>query len=252
MAEDPKTVFREAQAALTCAAQKCFYYPACGLDFIYPLQHFSKWCDNFIFCDWKVGDRQLFLDQINTIRAERPEGIADVAPDFFTSVLRRADVRKLANMEEILARFFSEMPSNLRRFLADPPSPERHFAELWITASGGEKKFVRVFWLGMEGVNIYSKLFSQKNIAPRILCIKNWGLIESEWTSFGTWQAHLGQVVQAGPHKPELLVARKGDHDWPWTRPVTEFTDWDDQPVIMWARKKPTSRNQQVRKRKSR
>jgi hypothetical protein len=89
-------------------------------------------------------------------------------------------------------------------------------------------------------------------VPPRILRIKNWGLIGGEWTPFGNWQAHLGKVVQAGPRRPELLVARKGDHDWPWTLCVDEFKDWDDQPVMMWARKRPTPRNRLGRKRRSR
>jgi hypothetical protein len=247
MAEDPKTVLIKAREALIFAVKICFYYPACGLDFLYPLQHFSDRCDTFVFCDWKVGDKQLFLDQINTIKAGRPEGIADVAPDFFDSLLQQADVEKLANMEDILARFFQAMPPNLRRFLADPSSQEKHYAELWITDSGGEKKFVRVFWFAMEGVNIYWKLFAQHGIAPRILCIKNWGRHDDNdndkkwWTPFGEWQAHLGQVVQDSHSEPEFLVARKGDHNWPWTVPVAEFNDWGEQQVVMWEREKPAS-----------
>jgi hypothetical protein len=161
-------------------------------------------------------------------------------------------VKALANMEQFLAKFFPELPWNLAAYLANPLSPKGHYAELWVTTQRGKPKFVRVFWLAMEGVNLYWKLFAQRGIAPRILCIKNWGHIGGEWTPFGNWQAHLAQVVQAGPRKPELLVARKGDHDWPWTLPVAEFNDWDDQPVMMWARKRPTPRKRLGRKRRSR
>jgi hypothetical protein len=255
MAEDPKTIFkrmtehtrkvREALTLVSNGESRCFYYPACGDDFIYPLQNFSDRCDTFVFCDWRAGNKELFLE---TIRA-----VPDVELGNELSLYPMKDVNELASMEHILADFFPQMPPNLRRFVANPASQQGHYVELRITATGGAEKIVRVFWLAMEGVNIYWKLFARKGIAPRILCIKNWGQSDDEWwTPFGDCWAHLAKVVRDGPSAPELLVARQGDHDWPWTLPVAEFNDWDDQPVIMWAREKPTSRNQQVRKRKPR
>jgi hypothetical protein len=251
MAEDPKPFLKRMAEAQRKAVKKCFYYPCCGSDLIYPLQHFSRWCENFIFCDWNAANRNSFRDQINSIKAERPEGIPDVAPDFFASCLHRDD-KELADMEDILAKFFRQMPPRLRRFLAHPSSQERDSAELWITASDGEPKFVRVSWLAMEGVNIYWKLFAHRGLAPRILCLKNWGRHDDDesWTPFGEWQEHLGQVVRDSHSEPEFLVAREGDHDWPWTKRVDEFNDWGDRPVILWARQKPTPLKRPIRERK--
>jgi len=230
------------------------YYPACGSDFAYPLRRFSNLCDTFVFCDWSEGGGARFVAAIEEIKAHRPQRFPDNAPDFNHYPVDEGDVKELANMDHFLAKFFPELPSNLAGYLANPHSPKGHYAELWITAEHGKPRFLRVFWLAMEGVNLYWKLFSRKGTAPRILCIKNWGHIGGEWTPFGNWQAHLGQVVQTGPRKPELLVAREGDHDWPWTLPVGSFKDWDaleEKPIIMWRRKNPASRKRQVGKRKN-
>src|ERR1035437_1305710 len=229
------------------------YYPACGSDFAYPIRRFSDRCDTFVFCDWRNGGGGAsFVAAIKGLKAPRPQRRRDDAPDFIDYPVEEDDVKELANMEHFLAKFFPELPSNLAAYLANPLSPKGHYAGLWVAAKRGKPKFVRVFWLAMEGVNLYWKLFTQRGIAPRILCIKNWGHIGGEWTPFGNWQANLAQVVQAGPRKPELLVARKGDHDWPWTPRVDEVKGWDNQPVMMWARKTPTSQKQQVQKRKRR
>ena len=259
MAEDPKATFRrmsehtrkvrEALTLVSSGESRCFYYPACGDDFIYPLQHFSNRCDTFVFCDWRTGNKKVFLERIRAVPGVDPDiDLGNELPLYPVE-----DVKELANMEHILADFFPQIPPNLRRFLANPASQEGHYVELQITATGGEKKLVRVFWLAMEGVNIYWKLFARKGIAPRILCIKNWGRGDDTWwTPFGDCWAHLAKVVRDGPSEPEWLIARNGDHDWPWTLPVGRFKGWGDQPVMMWARKKPKSGKQQVRKRKSR
>jgi len=134
------------------------------------------------------------------------------------------------------------VPLSLRRFLAHPSSQERESAELWIVASDGKRKFVRVSWLAMEGVNIYWKLFARRNMAPRILCLKNWRRQNDEsWTRFGDWREHLGRIVQESHREPEFLVARKDDHDWPWTERKKEFKEWGQKPVFMWARKENNS-----------
>ena len=229
-----------------------FFYPACGSDIAYPLRHFSDRCRTFIFCDWTNGAEKSFLDEVKKLKVARPQRNTDDARDFLHFPLDQADVREVAALHHLLVRFFPDLHPTLATYLANPASPKGHYAELWVAAADNTPRFVRVFWLAMEGVNLYWKLFAQKRKAPRILCIKNRGDNAFRWTPFGKWQAHLGQVVQAGPRKPELLVARKGDHDWPWTLPVAEFNDWDDRPVVMWARKKPKSREQQVRKLKSR
>ena len=255
MAEDPKTFFKciskrrerstreqmfkaqlYALKFLSKGEEACFYYPACGPDFMYPLQHFSGRCETFVFCDWTGGDEEAFLQRIETIKAPRPQCVPDDAPDFLHFSLDQTDVKALANMEHILEVFFPDMPANLRGFLAAPPSQKGHYVELWISANDGEKKFVRVFWLGMEGVNIYWKLFARNGTAPRILCLKNADHVGGEWTPFGNWQEPLGRVVEDGRSEPEFLVVPKGDqYDWPWTLRVNEF-DWDGQPVVMWAR----------------
>jgi hypothetical protein len=229
-----------------------FYYPACGSDIAYPLRHLSDRCSTFIFCDWTKDAERSFLDVVTKLKAARPRRIPDDARDFLHFPLGHADVREVAALHHLLVKFFPEMHPNLATYLANPASPKGHYAELWVTATDDTPRFIRVLWLGMEGVNLYWKLFAQKRKAPRILCIKNRGDHGDRWTRFGDWQAHLAQVVQAGPRKPELLVARKGDHDWPWTLPVATFNDWENQPVMMWARKTPTSQNQQVQKRKRR
>ena len=228
-----------------------FYYPACGSDFAYPLRRFSDRCGTFIFCDWTNGTEKSFLDEVKKIKVGRPPGDER---DFLDFPLDQNDVKELASLDHLLAKFFPDMPWTLATYLANPASPKGHYAELWVTAADNTPRFVRVFWLAMEGVNLYWKLFAQKRKAPRILCIKNWGHIGGEWTSFGNWQAHLAQVVRDGPRKPELLIAREGDHDWPWTLRVDEFTDWDvleERHTMMWRREKPASRNQQVGKRKN-
>jgi len=274
MAEDPKAFLKrmgEARAALNQDQPvrariqahealsggkrgRVFYYPACGSDFAYPLRRFSDRCNTFVFCDWRKGGAAAsFVAAMEGIKTPRPLRCPDDAPDFIHFPVEEGDVKELANMEHFLATFFPELPSNLAAYLANPPSPRGHYAELWVAGKRGKPRFVRVFWLAMEGVNLYWKLFAQKGTAPRILCIKNWGHIGGEWTPFGNCWAHLAKVVRDGPSEPELLVARKGDHDWPWTRLVDEYDDWDhDHTVIMWAREKPTPRKGLGRKRRSR
>ncbi len=265
MAEDPKEFLRlnsererktqeqmlkarlYALKLVSTGEEACFYYPACGSDFIYPLQYFSDRCDTFVFCDWMGGDENSFLEWIKTINAAGSPLIPDDAPDFLHFPLDQTDVKDLANMEHILGVFFPDMPANLRGFLADPPSAKGHYAELWVTTrhgiNDGPQKFVRVFWLAMEGVNTYWKLFTRNMIAPRILCINNWHHVVGAWAPFGNWQEYLGKVVQEGRCEPEFLVAPKGaPHDWPWRLPVKEF-NWDGQPVMMWAKEKPASPN---------
>lgn len=155
---------------ISTGKSQCFYYPACGDDFTYPLQHFSDQCDTFVFCDWMAGNKNLFLERIRTVPGVDPNvNLRDTLPCNLI-----ADVKELANMEHILADVFPQMPPNLRRFLANPALQEGHYVELQIIATGGERKVVRVLWLAMEGVNIYWKLFASKGIAPLILCIKNW------------------------------------------------------------------------------
>jgi hypothetical protein len=231
-----------------------FCYPACGSDIAYPLRRFSDRCGTFIFCDWTNGAEKSFLDGVKKLKADRPIRTPDDARDFLHFPLGQIDVKELAALHHLLIKFFPDMHPNLATHLANPSSAKGRYAELWVTAADSTKRFVRVFWFAMEAVNLYLQLFARKRKAPRILCIKNRGDHGNRWTPFGNWQAHLGQVVQAGPRKPEWLVARQGDHDWPWTVPVAKSKDWDvfeEKPIMMWRRKKPASRNQQVAKRKS-
>jgi hypothetical protein len=253
MAEDPKAIFkrisnytRKAQEALesiSSGKSQCFYYPGCGNDFIYPLLHFSDKCDTFVFCDWRVGDRNSFLKEIRTI----PN--VTICDD--RSIPVKDDPKELANMKDILAKFFPQIPPNLRQFLGNPSSKDGQFVELRM---GNAEKIVQVFWLAMEGVNVYWKLFASRSIAPRILCIKkNWGVdCDNGWTRFEDCWGHLAAVVRDSACEPEWLVTRENRHNWPWTQLVDRFVDWDDRPVIMWAREKPTPRKRLGRKRRSR
>jgi hypothetical protein len=260
MAEDPKAFLKRMSAARAAVNQKqfvraqtrahrllsrgkptrAFYYPACGSDFVRPLQHFSDRCDTFVFCDWGGGGAAQFVAAMKGMKADRPRRFPDDAPDFIQFPIDRGRVKELANMGHFLVKFFPELPPNLAAYLGNPPSSKGHYAELWIKPKHGRRRFVRVFWLAMEAVNLYWKLFARRGIAPRILCIKNWGHIGGEWTPFGNWQAHLGQTVRAGRVAPELLVARENDHDWPWTVQVDRFDDWDERPVLVLKRKSGT------------
>ncbi|MCI0534815.1 MAG: hypothetical protein L0Z50_06280, partial [Verrucomicrobiales bacterium] len=94
------------------------------------------------------------------------------------------------------------------------------------------------FFFALEGVSLYVNLFVARQAAPKILCIKNWGHIGGEWTPFGNWQAHLGQVVRDSRRYPEYLIACKGDHDWPYKTFVQDFPDWPEHHPQMWARTK--------------
>lgn len=230
---------------------RVFYYPGCGSDFARPLRRFSDRCDTFIFCDWSGGEAETFVAAIKGIKSDRPARGPDDAPDFIHFPLDEGDVKELANMGQFLVKFFPELPPNLASFLANPLSARGRYAELWITTEHGGCKFVRVFWLAMEGVNLYWKLFARRGTAPRILCIKNWGHTGGEWTPFGNWKAHLGQTVRAGRVAPELLVAREGDHDWPWRVQVECVEDWDERPVWVWKRKSGTLNANQKAKEQS-
>ncbi len=244
MAEDPKEFLRrmsahttkveEALKSIESGKSHCFYYPGCGNDFIYPLQHFSDKCDTFVFCDWKVGDRDSFLERMRTI--------PDVTIRNDTSLPVIDALKRLANMEDILARFFPQIPPNLRQFVGNPAikaGEEGQFVELKI---GNAEKIVKVFWLAMEGVNVYWRLFGKHRIAPRILCIKkHLGLdCDNGWTHFEDWGGYLAAVVRDSACEPEWLVTRENGHNWPWTQVVDRFVDWDDRPVIMWGRQRPT------------
>lgn len=264
MAEDPKAFFKRMSTDRAVVNQKhmllarqyanrflskaeitgVFCYLGCGSDFAYPLQHFSDRCDTFVFCDWTNGAENLFLDRIKGLKVDRPRRVPDDLPDFLDFPLDQTIVGELANMGHLLTRFFPSMASNLVTYLANPASAKGHYAEFWVKDSNDTSKFVRVFWLAMEGVNLYTKLFTENQTAPRVLCIKNWGHIGGEWTPFGNWQAHLGTIVRTSRKKPEYLVAREEDHDWPWTVRVAEFRDWDDRPVIVWARNQAAVRRQ--------
>lgn len=255
MPEDPKRVFkiitertrkvREALKLVSSGKSPCFYYPACGDDFAYPLQHFSDRCDTFVFCDWNEHEPTSFVAAIKKINSISARGLLEFAID-------AVDVEGLANMQQLMAKFFPKLPANLAAYLSDPPRSKGHYAELSVKQKRRKPKLVQALWFAMEGVNLYSKLFASQGTAPRILCIKNWGHNRDAWTPFGNSWAHLAKLVQDGRSGPEFLIARENDHDWPWTRFVDGFDDWDDQPVFMWARQQPTPRNKEGRKRRGR
>ena len=241
MPENPKAVLKQMSApirkvdqalkSISSGNSKCFYYPGCGNDFIYPLQNFSDKCDTFVFCDWKVGDKDSFLETIRTIPDVVVTGYYDgsIPP-------KCLEPFEFFNMEDILARFFPQIPPSLCQFVGTLSSKDGAFVELEIGKA--EKKIVHVFWLPMEGVNVYSKLFALQRIAPHILCIKKnaGGDGDDGWTRFGDCWGHLAAVVRDSNHEPEWLVARENGHNWPYTQIVDRFDDWDDRPVIMWGR----------------
>ena len=272
MAEDPKAVFRMISSAravvdkkqraeagkqahdFLCSkkgtAEGVCYYPGCGSDLEGPLKHLSDRCDTFVFCDWISGGTEAFVNGLNGLTAPRPKRRPDDAPDLYHFPLKKEDVKALACMGQFLSRFVHGMRRELAEYLANPASAKGHYAEFWVKPGTGRRKFVRVFWLEMEALNAYCKLFAQNRTAPRILCIKNWGQNEGgEWANLGLWQEHLGKVVRTSRHKPDFLVSCEGDHDWPWKVRVDEFGDWGDRPVILWSRKKPASPPAKSRKR---
>jgi hypothetical protein len=149
------------------------------------------------------------------------------------STLSDETARQFAELDEEWANTVGfvaeESRAEIREYLAERPKPKGHYLQI----QAGSRR-LDVFLFAAEGTGLYLKLFAKRGAAPRILCIKNWGHIGGEWTPFGNWQAHLGKAVQAGRVTPELLVAREGDHDWPWPVQVERFEDWDDRPVVMW------------------
>jgi hypothetical protein len=253
MAEDPKAIFRrsaEQQAARESAAKaerqkqaiglletlpdrQVFCYPGCGTDFGRPVTQFSNRCDTFIFCDWlfgRWGDDGAFVDWVDGF---------DQFPITAKCPLPDETVRQFTELDEEWANTVGfvaeEARAEIREYLAERPKPKGHYLQIQ-TGSGR----LDVFLFAAEGTNLYLKLFAKRGAAPRILCIKNWGHIGGEWTPFGNWQAHLGNAVRASRVTPELLVAREGDHDWPWPVQVDRFEDWDDRAVVMWRKETTT------------
>src|ERR1035437_437287 len=253
MPEDPKVLLRRLsrqQAARDAAAKaerqqqalgllgnlnarNVFYYPACGSDFGRPVTQFSARCDTFIFCDWLFGrwrDEAAFADWVDGF---------DQFPITAKCPLPDETVRQLAELDEESADtvgFVAERSrAEIREYLAERPKPKGHYQQIQV---GGSR--LDVFLFAAAGTGLYLKMFAKWRRGPRILCIKNWGHIGGEWTPFGNWQAHLGNAVRAGRVTPELLVAREGDHDWPWPVQVERFEDWDDRPVVMWRKETTT------------
>jgi hypothetical protein len=253
MPEDPKVLLRRLsgqQAARVAAAnaerqqqalgllgnlkaRNVFYYPGCGTDFSRPVTQFCDRCDTFIFCDWLFGT---WSGEAGF--AEWVDGF-DQFPITAICPLPDESVRQLAALDEEWASTVGfvaeEAQAEIRVYLKERPEPKGHYLQIQV----GARRF-DVFLFAAEGTNLYLKLFAKRSAAPRILCIKNWGHIGGEWTPFGNWEAHLGKAVRARRVASELLVAREGDHDWPWPIQVERFEDWDDRPVVMW-RKETTN-----------
>ena len=210
-----------------------FYYPACDSDFRYPLKRFIGRCDTFVFCDWLFGgwgNDAAFGDWVDRMR-QFPVTAEAPLPD--------EKVRQLAVLDEEWANAMgfvvADARAEMREYLARRPKPQGHYFQIQV----GSTK-LDVFLFAAEGTCLYLKLFAKRGAAPRILCIKNWGHIGGEWTPFGNWQAHLGNAVRASRLTPELLVAREGDHDWPWPVQVERLEDWDDRAVVMWRKETTT------------
>lgn len=141
-------------------------------------------------------------------------------------------------MTDPLGKFFGQpnqgMGFALCEYLGRPRPRWARYAELK-TDDGKSLKF---FFFYLEGVSLYQNLFTARNVAPEILCLKTWQM--GGWTEFGDWEAHLGRVVCNCDQRPSYLVSN--GHRWPdYESLVEELPDWYPPPqgvVKVWARTK--------------
>jgi hypothetical protein len=130
------------------------------------------------------------------------------------------------NWRRVVGVGTKQAPHLMRDYLARCPQPKGRYFQVEF-----QKRSLDVFLFAAEGTSLYLNLFAMRGTAPRILCIKNSGNAGGEWTHFGKWQGPLGRTVREGRIWPKLLLAREGDHDWPWGG--ERFEDWEDRAVIL-------------------
>lgn len=229
---DPKTLERQTleRAAKFLAKPYrggVFFYPACGDDYEYPLHRFGSACHTFVFCDWKT-----FSEPLDCLQPGRSvaKGISCTAP----CPLGAEAIESLGDMTTLLRNQFGPpnqgMDYQLCAYLGRLHPRKGWYAEL----ANGVATIIKCFFFHLEGVNLYRKLFSSRNVAPEVMCIKNWGNIGGEWTQFGKWNAPLGQSLRHDSRQPKFIITDR-KHDWPYKQLVEKFPGWSSSCPRMWA-----------------
>jgi SAM-dependent methyltransferase len=195
------------------AKNQVFFYPACGVDWE-PLFRFPGRCDTFIYCDYMFTLEQV----VDELGKRLPHSLqivrSDVIPQDFVQAMTSDSL----------------MPEENRR--------GHLMVEPWgcllslICHVTKRPKRLHLLYLGVEGVTLYSNLFTRHRHrflkwvwAPEYLCIKNDGMgFGNGWADFQDWQRPLGRIVDQNPKKPKY-VACSGPN-WPWNQCWLTFNTW--------------------------
>jgi len=116
----------------------------------------------------------------------------------------------------------------------------------WVTAKALDRKIgqqVRRLWLifiGGSPLAAYQRLFADRQLAPRCLCLREYAYIDTpeeaestiqerraEWTKAVLWDGPLGQMIRdSHAPLPEYLVGDGHELDWPHTDIRQLVADW--------------------------
>jgi len=197
-----------------------------------PLFRFSHLCSLFIFVDPRFS-REQFNDAFNLIREGQTKvgaglaGLPSCDPDYTATLAR--DILPAAVQE------------NLDWLWAGTET-----VNPWVTAKALDRKIgqqVRRLWLiyiGGSPLVAYQRLFADRQLAPRCLCLREYADMDTpdaaeatiqersaEWTKAVLWDGPLGQMIrdQRAP-LPEYLVGDGHEFDWPHTDIRQLVADW--------------------------
>jgi len=198
---------------------RIFFYPACGHDWN-PLHHFTHLCDTFVYCDYNA-DRD---EMIGFERELEEGGYLEIAAEM-PMTLYGDNVNPLATPNPEQADDFPHVEKAFGKFVR-------------LTRKiGSLRREIRLFYFRAEGATLYRNLFTERSIAPRIICLKQCqdGFGGQNWTNFLNWDGPLARQVWENRVRPELIVSQYEPNDdpnpmaqvynWPWRR-VWQEHEW--------------------------
>ncbi len=90
-----------------------------------------------------------------------------------------------------------------------------------------------VYCFRAEAFRCYTALFTEQNVAPKVVCLKN-PLRLRRFLDLDRWSAPLGRSVADSP-QPELLITDlppRPECDWPWKKKWRDYPEW--QATAYW------------------
>jgi hypothetical protein len=202
-----------------------FFYPA-GLYDWEPLRLFGDLCRTFIYCDVAINAEHF---------GQGLEGLAGVGAGI-------AGEPQEIWVKGDLGLGIDEHSGWLSRYLPPESQPAYEHAIGVLRQHGGpwgrqftctiEGRELTVYCFRAEAFHCYAALFTQRNAAPKVVCLRRGWEGQNRFLDMDSWKSPLGRAVADSP-QPELLVTNlKRNDDWPWRREWKRFDDW--QSVAFW------------------